>query len=70
MKVAIDTVQRSWLVRRLREQGWPENLVLWAGSFTTDRSVRIHLDGETSPLKAVECGLPQDSPASPMQFMP
>src|SRR5439155_23107682 len=46
VKGAFDGVLPGRLVRRLREQGWPDNLVRWVWSFATNRSVRIRLDGE------------------------
>ena len=69
VKGAFDGVLPGRLVRRLREQGWPDNLVRWIQSFTTDRSVQIRLDGRTGPNTGVKCGLPQGSPVSPILFM-
>ncbi|KAI0992026.1 hypothetical protein K3495_g16160, partial [Podosphaera aphanis] len=69
VKGAFDAVLPGRLVRRMREQGWPDCLVRWVGSFATDRSVHIKLDGETGPPQQVDCGLPQGSPVSPILFM-
>ena len=69
VKGAFDTVLPGRLVRRLREQGWPTNLVHWVASFATDRSVCIRLDGEVGPRMNIQCGLPQSSPVSPILFM-
>ena len=44
IKGAFDAVLPGRLIRRLREQGWPENLVRWVSSFTTNRTVKIRLD--------------------------
>ena len=66
VKGAFDGVLPGRLIRRLREQGWPNNLVSWIQSFATDRSVQIRLDGTTGPNTAVTCGLPQGSPISPI----
>ena len=68
IKGAFDTVLPGRLVRRMREQGWPEAIVRWTASFATGRSVQIHLDGELGPPAAIECGLPQGSPVSPILF--
>ncbi|EED18955.1 conserved hypothetical protein [Talaromyces stipitatus ATCC 10500] len=62
VKGAFDAVLPGRLIRRLREQGWPTNLVLWIASFTTGRSVQIQLDGEIGPSTDIVCGLPQGSP--------
>ena len=69
VKGAFDAVLPGRLVRRMREQGWPEFLVNWVASFATNRSIQIRLDGELGPLQSVNCGLPQGSPASPILFM-
>jgi len=69
IKGAFDAVLPGRLVRRLREQGWPDHLVRWIQSFITLRTVKIRLDGETGPLTDIWCGLPQGSPVSPILFM-
>lgn len=57
------------LIRCLREQGWPEKLVKWVASFTTNRGVDIRLDGEVGPSQIIVCGLAQESPISPILFI-
>ena len=69
VKGAFDAVLPGRLVRRLREQGWPNNLVHWIQSFITGRTIKIRLDGETGPVTNIYCGLPQGSPISPILFM-
>lgn len=54
VKGAFNAVYPGRLVRRLRQQSWPENLVRRVGSFAAGRTVRIRLDGETGPIQAVE----------------
>ncbi|EED15785.1 reverse transcriptase, putative [Talaromyces stipitatus ATCC 10500] len=69
VKGAFDAVLPGRLIRRLREQGWPTNLVLWIASFATGRSVQIQLNGEIGPPTDIICGLPQGSPVSGILFM-
>lgn len=69
VKGAFDVVLQGRLVRRLREQGWPDHLVRWIQSFITNRTVKIRLDGETGPETSIQCGLPQGSPIFPILFM-
>ncbi|KAI0990932.1 hypothetical protein K3495_g17255, partial [Podosphaera aphanis] len=69
IKGAFDTVLPGRLVKRLREQGWPPNLCNWIGSFATERTVYIRLDGEVGAPRAINCELPQGSPISPILFM-
>ncbi|CCF35795.1 reverse transcriptase [Colletotrichum higginsianum] len=69
IKGAFDAVLPGRLIRRLRCQGWPENLVRWVSSFVLGRRARIRLDGEMGDVFDLECGLPQGSPVSPILFM-
>ncbi|KJZ72311.1 hypothetical protein HIM_08237 [Hirsutella minnesotensis 3608] len=57
------------LVLRLREQGWPDNLARWTGSFMSGRSARVRYQDITTPTMPLQCGLPQGSPVSPILFL-
>ncbi|KAK4065805.1 hypothetical protein Purlil1_14028 [Purpureocillium lilacinum] len=66
---AFDTVLRNRLILRLRQQGWPEHLARWAGSFMSDRSACVRYQDITTPSSPLLCGLPQGSPVSPILFL-
>ncbi|KFG82252.1 hypothetical protein MANI_110836 [Metarhizium anisopliae] len=66
---AFDTAMCNRLVLRLREQGWPDNLARWAGSFMSGRSARVRYQDITTPTTPLQCGLPQGSPVSPILFL-
>ncbi|OAQ58652.1 reverse transcriptase [Purpureocillium lilacinum] len=66
---AFDTVLRNRLILRLRQQGWPEQLARWAGSFMSDRSACVRYQDITTPSSPLQCGLPQGSPVSPILFL-
>ena len=69
IKGAFNAVLPGRLLKRLRDQGWPDSLARWAFSFATGRTARIRLDRVTIPPEPVTCGLPQGSPTSPILFM-
>ncbi|KID83882.1 Endonuclease/exonuclease/phosphatase [Metarhizium guizhouense ARSEF 977] len=66
---AFDTAMCNRLVLRLREQGWPDNLARWAGSFMSGRSARVRYQDTTTPTTPLQRGLPQGSPVSPILFL-
>jgi hypothetical protein len=69
IKGAFDAVLPGRLVRRLHQQGWPNNLIRLVFCFTTQRSASLRLDEEAGALFQVPSGLPQGSPVSPILFM-
>jgi ribonuclease HI len=69
IKGAFDGVLPGRLLQRLREQGWPPQVLGWAQSFLSGRSARMTLDGETSQAFPIQAGLPQGSPVSPILFL-
>jgi len=69
IKGAFDAVLPGRLVQRLKQQGWPDNLVRWVSCFTTQRSASLRLDDEAGAYFQVPSGLPQGSPVSPILFM-
>lgn len=65
---AFDCVLANRLSTRLREQGWPDNIVRLVHAFMTGRRCRVRMDEHTGDFVALECGLPQGSPSSPILF--
>jgi hypothetical protein len=45
------------------------DLIRWTASFTTDRQVKLVLDGEKGEPNPVDAGIPQGSPAAPILFV-
>ena len=45
---AFDAVLPGRLIERLREQGWPTNVVHWVASFTQDRTASLRLGTHTN----------------------
>jgi len=69
IKGAFNAILPGRLLKRLRDQGWPDTVARWAFSFATGRTARIQVDKVTIPPEPVTCGLPQGSPTSPILFM-
>lgn len=66
---AFDAVLPNRLVKRLREQGWPTQLVRWVRHFVTGRRARVRIESTTTDEKELVYGVPQGSPASPILYM-
>jgi ribonuclease HI len=66
---AFDATLQRRLMLRLIQQGWPQNLAKFAGSFMQDRQASIRLEDTITDPQHVKCGLPQGSPLSPILFM-
>lgn len=69
VKGAFNAVLPGRLQVRMREQGWPDEVIKWTRSFMDRRQARVRLEGTTTEMKPLACGLPQGSPASPILFM-
>jgi len=68
VKSAFNNVARGHLVRRLESMGIEPDMCRWVESFMTDRNVRIVIDGTVGQDRAVETGIQQGSPVSPILF--
>ena len=65
---AFDAVLRNRLLRRMAQQGWPASLLDFVKCFLSDRTVRVRLGQDTTPVYPVKCGTPQGSPLSPVLY--
>ncbi|KAL8279736.1 hypothetical protein RQP46_007831 [Phenoliferia psychrophenolica] len=69
VKGAYPNTTSARLQANLRRRGVPEEIVAFVASFMEDRTCRIILEGEISPLMPSDCGLPQGSPLSPILYL-
>lgn len=69
VKGAFDTVLPGRLQARLREQGWPHEIVSWTSSFMAERTAKIRFEDITTAERPLSYGLLQGSPASPVLFI-
>jgi hypothetical protein len=58
VKGAFNAILPGRLVRRLREKGWPSNLVSWVASFAIGQTVCIQLDDAIGLRIDIQYGLP------------
>jgi retron-type reverse transcriptase len=66
---AFDRVSHQRLLHILRMKRIPTNLVKWIGSFLEDRRTAMKVGNYTSPEEAVQVGIPQGSPLSPILYL-
>ncbi|KAI1006683.1 hypothetical protein K3495_g1541 [Podosphaera aphanis] len=66
---AFDAVLQNRLIRRMREQGWPDHILRWTSSFLANRRVRVRYTGSVTMERELVYGVPQGSPISPLLFL-
>ena len=66
---AFDTVNHTRLLATLREQGFPQWLVVWVRAWLNNRVANLHFDGQKTEDIPVVAGVPQGSPLSPVLFI-
>ncbi|KAL6165128.1 hypothetical protein ACJQWK_08372 [Exserohilum turcicum] len=66
---AFDNVSHPRLLHNLRKRKVDERTVKWIASFLSNRHTRIAVDGFTSQEYAINTGIPQGSPLSPILYL-
>ena len=66
---AIDRVWHNGLCYELLHMNAPALLLRWISSFLRDRTVKVRILGYTSREIAINYGVPQGSPISPLLFL-
>ena len=66
---AFDTVNYTRLLATLRGLGFPRWLVVWLRAWLTGRVAILCFNGQSTEDIAVELGVPQGSPFSPILFL-
>lgn len=69
VKNAYGHVIPSQLYRKMQKLGLPINLLSWVKSFLKNRELRIAFDGQIEEFTAIDAGVPQGSPISPILFL-
>ena len=66
---AFDRVSHPRLLHNLRKRRIPAVIRNWIDSFLSDRRTAIRLGGFTSSEEAIQVGIPQGSPISPILYL-
>jgi retron-type reverse transcriptase len=53
----------------MTQVGMAGNMIRWVDSFLSDRRAMLVIDGRTGQTHAIQAGLPQGSPVSPVLFI-
>jgi hypothetical protein len=69
VKGALDRVDKTHLLKRMILVGIAGNIVRWVDSFLSNRRAMLVIDGRTGETRAIQAGLPQGSPVSPVLFI-
>jgi hypothetical protein len=69
VKGAFDRVDTTHLLKRMIQVGIAGNIVRWVDSFLSNRRAMLVIDGRTGETRAIQAGLPQGSPVSPVLFI-
>jgi Reverse transcriptase (RNA-dependent DNA polymerase)/Endonuclease-reverse transcriptase len=69
VKGAFDHVSKPQLLQVLRRMKLPFSLIEWVRNFLSERRLGLAFDGEREPMQAIDTGIPQGSPTSPILFL-
>lgn len=69
IKGAFDHVAKNQLLAVLKKLRLPASLISWVSSFVSQRQLRLSFDNQTEEFNALETGIPQGSPVSPILFL-
>ena len=66
---ASDTVNHDILLRKLDHYGIRGSILNWFKSYLTNRKQYVNINGESSKIKEISCGVPQGSVLGPLLFL-
>ena len=68
MSAAFDIVDHSLLLRKMELYGFDNSMLMWTGSYLSDRTQTVCIDGSLSKLMPVMHGVPQGSILGPLLY--
>ena len=69
LRKAFDTVNHKILLQKLDHYGIRGSALSWFESYLDNRKQYVYVNGETSDLKIISCGVPQGSVLGPLLFL-
>ena len=69
LRKAFDTVNHAILVTKMEHYGIRGTALEWFKSYLTNRKQYVYINGETSQLKDITCGVSQGSVLGPLLFL-
>ena len=64
-----DTVNHGILLKKLEHYGMRDNMLDWFQSYPSDRKQYVDINGKSSDLLDITCGVPQGSVLGPCYFL-
>ena len=68
LRKAFDTVNHGILLKKLEHYGIRDNMLDWFQSYLSDRKQYVDINGKSSDLLDITCGVPQGSVLGPLLF--
>ena len=69
LRKAYDTVNHAILLTKMEHYGIRGTALEWFKSYLNNRKQYVYINGETSQLKDITCGVPQGSVLGPLLFL-
>ena len=69
LRKACDTVNHNILLTKLEHYGIRDNILKWFQSYLSDRKQYVSINGTSSQLLNITCGVPQGSVLGPLLFL-
>jgi ribonuclease HI len=69
VKGAFDHVAKNQLLAILKQLRLPKSLITWVSSFLESRQLKLSFDQNIEEFRAINTGIPQGSPISPILFL-
>ena len=69
LRKAFDTVNHGILLKKLEHYGIRGNMLDWFQSYLSDRKQYVDINGKSSELLEITCGVPQGSVLGPLLFL-